>query len=74
MDLDKKRVEKIIQRMSDSAAMTKLLRGFFGSAAGSHTYEELGTKKEYICYVLKAKGDSGNSNSGNSSQILGISE
>jgi hypothetical protein len=42
MNLDKERVEKIIHSMSDSTFMTKLMRGFFASAAGSTTFDELG--------------------------------
>lgn len=56
MNLDKERVEQIIHSISDSVCMTKLLRGFFASSAGSRTYDELGKTKEYICYILRLKG------------------
>lgn len=55
MNLDRQRIEKIIKSISGNTCITKLLRGFFASADGSRTYNELGKSKEYICYVLKLK-------------------
>jgi len=53
MQLDKERVENIVSSISDSLLMTKLMRGFFASAEGSRTYDQLGKTKEYICYALR---------------------
>lgn len=33
------------------------MRNFLASAEGSNTYNDLGKKKDYICYVLRPKVD-----------------
>lgn len=55
MKLDKDRVEKIVDQISSNLPVRKLMRGFFASAEGSRTFNNLGTSKEYICYVLRPK-------------------
>jgi hypothetical protein len=54
LQLDKPRVEKLIGGISQSnRVVRRFLRNFFSSAEGSRVWNELGKRKEYICYVLK---------------------
>lgn len=60
MQLDKPKIEKLIQRIP-GATMNKVVhrifRNFLSSGEQSKTFEDLGKTKEYICYVLKRKQD-----------------
>ena len=60
MQLDKARIEKLIQRIPGATLNTvvhRIFRNLLGSAEQSKAFEDLGKNKEYICYVLKRKSD-----------------
>jgi hypothetical protein len=57
IQLDKPRIDKIVNSISQNNIVRRFVKNFFASAEGSKTVEELGKTKEYICYVLKFKKD-----------------
>eukprot|EP00347_Sterkiella_histriomuscorum_P022129 403331581 len=67
MNLDKPRIEKLINSISENKIIVKILRNFFASAEGSKTFDELGKTKEYLCYVLKKQDSQDDSPVRNSS-------
>jgi hypothetical protein len=53
MQLDKPRVERLIQKLTSNKVVTRILRNFLASGEESKMKEDLGISKDYICYVLK---------------------
>lgn len=53
MNLDKPRLERLIQSISENQYVGRVLRNFLASAEDSKTFRELGKTKDYICYVLR---------------------
>ena len=53
MNLDKPRIERLLQMISENKYIRRIMANFLGLAEESKAYQELGKTKEYICYVLK---------------------
>lgn len=65
MKLDKPRIERLVQSISENKYVRRIMCNFLALAEESKTYMELGKTKDYICYVLRPISRNANNNTEN---------